>query len=1079
MYSNLWKKGMVLVIICLFMGAGVVPSISGNIEHKSSTEDTNDIENLVPGDQIDQQQTETEDTIYAKIPFGIELDDNIIVLAQSFKPTFPMLTKVDLLLRKKMSSNGITVSIKESLDGDESLASIQKGNSQISNYPSWTTFDFDDVDVIPDKTYYIVCTTDASALKMTYEWHFGYRNGEPIDNYDRGIAHTFQNNVWDSLEVTDFCFKTYGIPGENQYPTADFTWTPASPKATEQITFDASSSYDPDGNITTYEWDWNNDGTYDETHTTPTTTHTWTTPGDYPVTLKVTDNGELTNSITKTVFVYNLIVPDDYPTIQEAVDNSQRGYSIYVRAGGTYQENLLVDKEKITIHGGDKTNTTIDGTHQGDVIELTEQANLAYISGFTIKNSGSASAGINVGSLYNQIEDNNIVNNDNGIKAEKSSGNRINRNTIEHNTMGINIQSGSHANNITMNNIAHNTINGIHIDRISTGHLIKNNIINDNEGNGIQIDDTSRTSIFIYNTVSGNNIGVNCIGFSDGNRFHHNSFQENNINAYDSSMDRWDSEEIGNYWDDYTGIDEDGNGIGDTPYYIPGGDNVDRYPLMYTWGPPSRPMTPIGPVNGKTGQAYEYMTYSVDPNDDDIKYGWDWNGDKEVDEWTNYYPSGETVTVDHSFQAGEHEIYVISKDRHDQSSQWSNPLSITMPRHKNIRENIVKRLGYDIFNRILRSYDMFKSSIKKSMDRVDDGINQLINNKIYTGDIITVPDDYPTIQDAVDHANGGDTIKVRPGIYEEHVKVDKQLTITGENRDTTIIDGGGTAEHVIEITTDNVELNGFTIRDCDQDHSGIRIKSNHNRIYNNNMLNCGGGIELFWTNNNTVEENIINDCLWGVFICDSDDCIIQENEMKDNMVGMQTGLSLFQTGKTSIEFKDNTIINSSEKGIFLLRAKSMSILLNYISTTDDKGIVLFSVEENTINYNEITQSGNCSISIYDSKRNNFIDNEIMYSPPNLNPDTLDFESVNSDIGLCFIYRSNNNIIHHNYLENPCNIYDECCNTYDDGSAGNFWSDYNGQDADGDGIGDTPYIIPGGDNQDSYPLMVPYDIGGNI
>lgn len=86
-------------------------------------------------------------------------------------------------------------------------------------------------------------------------------------------------------------------------PVADFSWTPQNPGPNQPITFDASASYDPDGTITTYEWDWNNDGTYEESHTTPAAAHSWADMGNYPVTLRVTDDDDATDTITKTVEV--------------------------------------------------------------------------------------------------------------------------------------------------------------------------------------------------------------------------------------------------------------------------------------------------------------------------------------------------------------------------------------------------------------------------------------------------------------------------------------------------------------------------------------------------------------------------------------------------------------------------------------------------------------------------------------------------------------------------------------------------------------------------------------------------------
>ncbi len=75
----------------------------------------------------------------------------------------------------------------------------------------------------------------------------------------------------------------------------------------------------------------------------------------------------------------------------------------------------------------------------------------------------------------------------------------------------------------------------------------------------------------------------------------------------------------------------------------------------------------------------------------------------------------------------------------------------------------------------------------------------------------------------------------------------------------------------------------------------------------------------------------------------------------------------------------------------------------------------------------------------------------------------------------------NMIYYNNFINNTENVYNEvimagpvAVSIWDDGVVGNYWSDYNGTDADGNGIGDTPYVIDES-NQDHFPLITPVDI----
>jgi len=124
------------------------------------------------------------------------------------------------------------------------------------------------------------------------------------------------------------------------------------------------------------------------------------------------------------------------------------------------------------------------------------------------------------------------------------------------------------------------------------------------------------------------------------------------------------------------------------------------------------------------------------------------------------------------------------------------------------------------------------------------------------------------------------------------------------------------------------------------------------------------------------------------------------------------------------------------------------------------GEFVFNITADYVNISDFTiQNGSLGIKIFNTSNNIITDNIV---------------KENSNYGISVYNWSNGSIIYHNnFINNTINAIDLGNNTYDDGSEGNYWDDYSGEDNNSDGIGDTPYNISGGDNQDLYPLMEPW------
>ena len=251
-----------------------------------------------------------------------------------------------------------------------------------------------------------------------------------------------------------------------------------------------------------------------------------------------------------------IIIPDDYPTIQTGINSASPRDTIYVR-WGEYRESVVVNKTVALI--GEK---------------------ISFPPAYPII--------VGVISIYaNNVSITRLITNPawfpcSGVYAKNVSNCKISE-MIIHVDEGYGIWLNSSSNNV----LAYNTFrglvwDGIRLEYSSNNTIIGNNVTMDWVDYGIWLTHSSG-NVLARNNIANAHTGIR-LSKSFNNKIYHNNFFDMRITAVDSheSTNVWDDGCEGNYWSDYDGVDTDGDGIGDTPYVIDA-DNHDNYPLMFRW----------------------------------------------------------------------------------------------------------------------------------------------------------------------------------------------------------------------------------------------------------------------------------------------------------------------------------------------------------------------------------------------------------------------------------------------------------------------------------------------------------------
>ncbi|KAG1654018.1 putative ABC transporter binding protein NosD [Nymphon striatum] len=330
----------------------------------------------------------------------------------------------------------------------------------------------------------------------------------------------------------------------------------------------------------------------------------------------------------------------------------------------------------------------------------------------------------------------------------------------------------------------------------------------------------------------------------------------------------------------------------------------------------------------------------------------------------------------------------------------------------------------------------------------------------------------PPLQLYVEITPSGGVLKPPPGRYAGPVVIKRPITIDGGGK--VVVDGGGTGS-VLTVEADNSIIRGLHITNSGISHdnvdSGILIKANNTLVEDNNLDQVLFGIHLQKADNNTIQDNIISSLHRDISLRGDGIRMWYSN---NNLIKKNT---LFRVRDISVNnsannrFLDNTI-RESRIGMELVFSPSNEIANNTV-TQNDTGIVVIYSKDVNVHHNLISHMRRLTGAGLSSKESAEVviaNNEIAHCATGLRANSpLDPENsmVAEDnlftynvLALYFYGEKGGHIIRNNHFENNfTDALGSASTTIRDNKwSGNYWDTYQGFDLDDDGIGDRPHDV---------------------